>query len=152
VTEVVKAIKRRKRRISTAAQPEVFAMTMSDLSEEQVAAIVQRMQAAARAAGVLTPTKPTPSTPTQPTPRQVVFAQIHEERRRQDGQWGGPDHDNEHSRRVWAGLIGEHVSRAVKLARSRSASAGDSYRHRLIATAALCVAAIEAYDRKDKLK
>jgi hypothetical protein len=86
------------------------------------------------------------------TPRQVIYAQIDAERGRQDAQWGGAYHDNGHSRRIWSGLIGEHVDRATKLARSRSASSGDSYRHRLVVIAALCIAAIEAHDRKEQLK
>lgn len=105
---------------------------------------------------VVTSLLPTPEVPGEmflpfaaSLPRGTIFAQIHEERRRQNAQWGGAHHDNAHSRRVWIGLIREHGDRAAKLARSRSGSAGDSFRHRLVVIAALAVAAIEAHDRKE---
>jgi hypothetical protein len=125
VTEIVKAAKRRKRAVATpaaAAAPTVVVMPVPIAPAKRVA-----------------------------TPRQVIHAQIDAERGRQDQQWGGASHDNGHSRRVWTSLIGEHVDRARKLARARSASSGDSFRHRLVVTAALCVAAIEAHDRKGQI-
>lgn len=129
MTEVVRAVKRRKRPV-----PSVAITPMPPVP-----------------AAIVVPV-PIPPAKRVATPRQVIASQIDAERERQDRQWGGADHDNEHSRRVWSSLIGEHVDRAVKLARSRSASSGDSYRHRLVVIAALCVAAVEAHDRKERLK
>lgn len=84
-------------------------------------------------------------TPTKPMlERETIYAQIEVERLRQNMQWGGALHDDQHKRRTWRRIIGEHVDRLVK-------SKGDTWRHRLVAIAAVCVAAIEAHDRKDRL-
>lgn len=75
--------------------------------------------------------------------RQLIYAQIEAERGRQDEQWGGPAHDDPQPRGKWLALIAEHRDRALKLRRW-----SDSFRHRLVVIAALCVAAIEAHDRR----
>src|ERR1051325_5960882 len=78
--------------------------------------------------------------------------QIVEERRRQDAQWGGPEHDDHHSRREWLGFIDEHVTRARKaLGRASrvnmSLRDADEYRKQLVEIAALAIAAVAAHDR-----
>lgn len=74
-----------------------------------------------------------------------IFGEILEERHRQDEQWGGPAHDDNHSAAEWICWIVKHVGKAVASAESKD---GTALRHRLIVIAALVVAAIESYDRK----
>jgi len=158
VTDVVKQPPKRRKRIASKGEGKGHTQSKGAINPEQMTDTVARMQQAAAAAPavVVAPAPICPICPIIPkrvaTPRQVISAQIDAERGRQNQQWGGAHHDNGHSRRVWTSLIGEHVDRAMKLARSRSASSGDSFRHRLVVTAALCVAAIEAHDRKEQLK
>jgi hypothetical protein len=75
--------------------------------------------------------------------RDLIYAQITEERYGQDRQWGGKLHDDEHKKSLWRRILAEHVERLRK-------EKGDSWRHRLVVIAALCVAAIEAHDRKER--
>lgn len=77
--------------------------------------------------------------------QKVVLEQIASERRRQDRQWGGASHDDDHDPREWLGFIKEHRERAVKVV-----GKPDDYRHRLVVIAALAVAAIEALDRSQR--
>ena len=83
------------------------------------------------------------------TPAQLtIFEQLVEERHSQDRQWGGPEHDDEHTRREWLGFIEEHATRARKtIGRGQRVIDVDEYRRRLVVIAALAVAAIEAHDR-----
>lgn len=71
-----------------------------------------------------------------------VFGEIRSERRRQDEQWGGPDHDDEHSPQEWAQFLHKQW-----LAAAHEAELGGDYRGRLVKIAALAVAAAESYDR-----
>lgn len=85
----------------------------------------------------------------------MIIHQIVEERRRQDAQWGGPEHDDHHSRREWLGFIDEHVTRARKaLGRASrvnmSQRDADEYRKQLVEIAALAIAAVAAHDRSEK--
>lgn len=84
----------------------------------------------------------------------MILAQIIEERRSQDRQWGGADHDDGHDRSDWPKFIAEHNDRAIKMARkigtTHANGAADEYRKQLIEIAALAVAAIESHDRKPK--
>ena len=41
----------------------------------------------------------------------VSWLEIHEERKRQDAQWGGPEHDDEHGGLDWQTFIVEHAER-----------------------------------------
>ena len=68
---------------------------------------------------------------------QVVLLEIIEERRRQDKQWGGPKHDDEHSANDWRDFLREHIKKSCS---------GD-YRYQMIRVAALAIAAIESHDR-----
>lgn len=82
------------------------------------------------------------------TPQEIVLQQIAAERKRQDRQWGGASHDDEHEPKDWLKYIDEHRVRAQKVASHLKDS--DAYRHRLVVIAALAVAAIEAHDRRPK--
>lgn len=70
-----------------------------------------------------------------------VLGEIIAERNRQDAQWGGADHDDDHSPEDWIRFIG---AQAVKCAYGK----GPDYRERLVKIAALAVAAVETYDRQ----
>jgi len=79
--------------------------------------------------------------------RSAIYEEIENERRRQDEQWGGPEHDDNNNVRDWVTFIVAYLGKAVnrnsdwgrKLSISRVA---------LIKVAALCVAAVEAFDRR----
>lgn len=75
--------------------------------------------------------------------RETIYAQIEAERRAQIAARRRDDL----ARSAWLSLIDEHRQRAIKMTKS-SADQSDEYRHRLVTIAALCVAAIEAHDRK----
>ncbi len=78
----------------------------------------------------------------------VICEQLVTERDEQDMQWGGPEHDDEHTRREWLDFVKEHADRARKaIGRRQQAIDLDEYRRRLVVIAALAVAAIEAHDR-----
>lgn len=81
--------------------------------------------------------------------RDTVILQILEERTAQDSKWGGPDRDDEHTRRQWIGFIEDHAKRARKATPLANARRGDlaEYRQQLVEIAAIAVAAIEAHDR-----
>lgn len=74
----------------------------------------------------------------------VVLAQLVAERERQDRQWGGPDHDDDHQAKDWLRFIREHADRATRALKGRDF---DEYRKQLVEIAALAVAGIESNDR-----
>lgn len=84
--------------------------------------------------------KTTPETPL--ALRSRIYAQVEEEREKQDREYGGPSHDDVHIEQDWVGFLLLHVNRA------RLAGTGSVYRYQLIRVIALAVAAIEVYDRK----
>jgi hypothetical protein len=69
-----------------------------------------------------------------------VIAQVIQERRMQDRQWGGSHHDDSHDLIDWIQYMGYQATH-IK-------SGDPKYRERLIKIAALAVAAIESLDRK----
>lgn len=77
-----------------------------------------------------------------PTALYPLLGQILEERRRQDAQWGGDQHDDEHTRHEWTELVREHVDRARKVKTDR-----DAWRARLVVVVSLAMAAIASFDR-----
>lgn len=78
----------------------------------------------------------------------AVLEQVAVERRLQDRQWGGADHDDEHSASDWLNFIDEHRARARKAATSRTGGSDKEHRKQLVEIAALAVAAIQAHDRR----
>lgn len=76
-----------------------------------------------------------------------VLGEIARERVYQDEVWGGPEHDDTHTVRDWVTFIvaylGKAVNRDSEWARNLSIS-----RIALVKVAALCVAALESFDRK----
>jgi len=74
-----------------------------------------------------------------------VLDEIAAERRRQDGKWGGPAHDDEHSTAEFVQFIEDYAGWARQMA---SMNSPDKARRRLIQVAALAVAAVESMDRR----
>lgn len=89
--------------------------------------------------------------------REIIYQQIDAERDRQDKQWGGGGHDDDHDARDWLNFIDEHNARAKKALAKRTGQREatpdyDEYRKQLVEVAALAVAAIEARDRVTRRK
>ncbi len=81
--------------------------------------------------------------------RMEIYEEVEMERCRQDKVWGGPAHDDRHGVRDWIAYIVNYLGQAV----NRDAEWGrdlDRVRVCLIRVAALCVAAIESADRKNR--
>lgn len=76
-----------------------------------------------------------------------IFGQIETERARQDEQWGGAAHDDEHTLADWCEQIEKH--RNLELKELAAGENGDytKVRDRLIKIAALAAAAAESQDR-----
>ena len=96
-----------------------------------------------------------------------VYEMIAAERMAQDSEWGGQENDDKNSESQWLTLIDKHVSRAKiqvtgpagavsdnlppqgsvsfhRPGNGRYTSAGAAYEASLVATAALCIAALES--------
>lgn len=83
--------------------------------------------------------------------RAGICAEIMTERFRQDAQWGGPEHDDQHSAWDWNRFIKYQLDAATNIV--LNAKMGDepiskgTWRGRMIKIAALAIAAIESRDR-----
>ncbi len=75
--------------------------------------------------------------------RRYLFDEIEEEREYQDKKWGGAAQDDTQSFDDFTKYIGEY-------SRGEGRALTYDFRTRMLKTAALAVAAIESYDRKDK--
>lgn len=72
-----------------------------------------------------------------------VLCEVADERYHQDKRWGGPAHDDTHTPYEWEGLLHEriyHLTDCVGEAQVR-------YRRALVESAAIAVAALQAWDR-----
>lgn len=74
-----------------------------------------------------------------------VYQDIEDERERQDAQWGGPEHDDQHSYWDWLDYIERQSVRCQTAGLARNIP---EMRARLIKIAALSVAAVQSLDRK----
>lgn len=83
-------------------------------------------------------------------PIDNVLEQIAAERRRQDAQWGGPDHDDEHPIEQWIELAEQRLQAADALiGNPDDLEDPDSvWREYMLEAAAVCVAGIETLDRQ----
>lgn len=83
-----------------------------------------------------------------------IFEEIKAERARQDKQWGGPEHDDQHMPYRWFEFIRKQIRRYTPDAKKYSGFSSDDLvkviRARLVRIAALAVAGIESIDRKTK--
>jgi beta-xylosidase len=78
--------------------------------------------------------------------RDTILRDIADERFAQDSKWGGAAHDDTHSRHDWIDLIDHHLDRCIGLVNNHDHV---GYRKQLIRVAALAVAAVESFDRKN---
>ena len=72
-----------------------------------------------------------------------VYGTIRKERARQDAEWGGPGHDDQHNSHDWVAFITKHAGMAVMWPFRPSV-----FRYQMVRVAALAVAAIEWFDRQ----
>ena len=72
--------------------------------------------------------------------RLMAFRDVSAERNRQDEQWGGAQHDDQHNAVEWVNCINSQLHRLCNRAERRD---------RLVKIAALAIAAIESIDRID---
>lgn len=68
-----------------------------------------------------------------------IWAEIQEERERQSKNWGGAQHDDQHTPNDWIAFIAYHAGRGSYRA---------NFRTQMVKVAALAVAAIESWDRR----
>lgn len=66
---------------------------------------------------------------------------IASERVKQDKKWGGPAHDDQHTRNDWLDIIDEHLVRAHD-------GTDTIWRKQMVRVAAIAIAAIDAEDRR----
>lgn len=80
--------------------------------------------------------------------KESIKFMIHmlEERDRQDSQWGGGDHDDQHHDVAWFNFIEKQTS---KIWTSQEFSSRD-FKETMIKIAALAMAAYQSNDRKNK--
>lgn len=84
-----------------------------------------------------------------------VIGEVMVERARQDAQWGGPKHDDEHKPADWLTYIDQQVSKAHRLLRDAPDATLDTDQHdaalreRLVKVAALALAGLASYERKN---
>lgn len=85
------------------------------------------------------------------TQQEEVFAEVAREREAQDYQWGGPKHDDEHVGQDWCDFIAKQLKDARLADRNPTHAKKGQYRRRMVKVAALAIAAIESYDRCERL-
>lgn len=79
--------------------------------------------------------------------RMAIYMEIDDERGNQESLGYDPDHDDEHNPRDWASFMLIYLGKAM----SNESGWGRTLkfiRRRFIQVAALCVAAIESFDRQ----
>lgn len=76
-----------------------------------------------------------------------IFTQIAAERCVQDIEWGGADHDDQHSTEDWEDILRNHVMRLNIYDGSFGITAATDYRSRLTKIAAVACAAAQSWDR-----
>ncbi len=74
-----------------------------------------------------------------------ILGEVAAERERQDGRWGGAEHDDDMTMDAFVQLIADYAGWARVKARE---GAFDEARLRLVQAAALAVAAVESLDRE----
>ncbi len=73
----------------------------------------------------------------------TIFALIVEERKRQDAEFGGPEHDRTNDAADWCHYINKQTNSAVMVTDVDTPDARAVYRNSLVKAAALCIAALE---------
>lgn len=75
------------------------------------------------------------------TMKQNIYDEIRDERDRQDREWGGSEHDDDHSFNDFIAYIVKHTGKAV-------AVSDNDQRRQMIRVAALAIAVVEKLDRQ----
>jgi hypothetical protein len=96
--------------------------------------------------GVFDPNNPDAPMRTYPLSMSLIMSEIRAERERQDQIHGGPAHDDANDEADWVLFIRNHA-REAEAEFSHSKKGLADYRRRLVQTAALAVAAIQALER-----
>lgn len=78
----------------------------------------------------------------EPQARDIIFVEIDEERLYQDRVYGGADFDDSLEEKHWLKFISEYANGVGR-------AEDYDFRTRMVKTAALCVAAVESFDRTD---
>lgn len=73
-----------------------------------------------------------------------AVSDVVKERKRQDIKWGGPTHDDEHGPEDWERFIMKRIP--------LESESDEAFRVRMVQIAALAIAAIESFDRKNSQK
>jgi hypothetical protein len=81
--------------------------------------------------------------------RFELALEIEAERRRQDAQWGGPAHDDEHEPGDWCQYLAHQQRLLLKMT---SPTQREDIRARFVKIAALAFAAIESIDRDMRIR
>ncbi len=81
------------------------------------------------------------------TDRGALYREIDEERARQDARHGGPEMDDLHSPAEWVAIACRHLGLAVD---DGAGSDPARMRRQFLRVAAVCLAALESRDRKDR--
>ena len=74
--------------------------------------------------------------------RTIIYEGIDAVRDSQDRKWGGPAHDDKHTRHDWIAFAVKQLGKAMEY----NASPGD-FNSAMIQAAAVCVAAVESNNR-----
>lgn len=83
-----------------------------------------------------------------------LFQKLLEARRRQNAEYGGPPHDDQHTYAFWDAMVLEHSARAVDWIHTAKGEGGatreniQQFEDEMVEVAALAVAAIESARRK----
>lgn len=85
--------------------------------------------------------------PGENTMREGIYREIESERAEQDAEWGGPSHDDEHSAGDWLEFLRKHWAKANAAPLDRD---GPTFRKQMVRVAALAVATIEWFDRREQ--
>lgn len=79
------------------------------------------------------------------TPREpTVYDEVREERKKQDAEWGGPEHDDQHDAVDWLAFMRAHMKRARRINLDGETQ---GCRYQMIRVAALAIAGVESFDR-----
>lgn len=77
-------------------------------------------------------------------PQVRFMAEVYTERRHQDAQWGGPEHDDQHGCSDWLSYIAYQAERSVGMHGEHNPRLRNVY----VKMAALAMAAAESLERK----
>jgi hypothetical protein len=78
--------------------------------------------------------------------RTEIYAQVEQERVAQDKEWGGPEHDDENTAGGWLEILRKHWAKANAAPLDHHEPL---FRQQMIRVAALAVATVEWFDRRE---